>query len=128
MEPIMAVIATEIAGAVQACRARTRTLVGDCKRTAAAIVETETACSDDLLHRLHIDVKGFQKLRGHDVEADRELQFDQRSRGKFRGNRLERRVGGSTKRDDLVGEGKRRPLHLVEAGRGLPVAKRGVLL
>jgi len=25
---------------------------------------------------LHIDTEGFQKLRGHDVESDRELEFD----------------------------------------------------
>jgi hypothetical protein len=44
---------------------------------------TRTALSDHLLHGLHVDRKGFQKFGRHDVEADRELQFDQRRRGQL---------------------------------------------
>src|ERR1700733_9628336 len=94
----------------------------------STIVETGTSYSDHLFHRLHIDIEGFQKLRGHDVEAHRELQLDERGRGQFRGYRVERRIGRATKADDLIGKSERSPLHFVEAARRLPLVERCVLL
>lgn len=41
----------------------------------------ETPVGSKALHhvlgRLHVDLEGFQELRGHDVEADGQLQLDQ---------------------------------------------------
>src|SRR5207302_10317307 len=80
--------------------------------------------SNHLRHRLQIDAKSFQEFRRHDVEADRELQFDQRARREFCGDGVEGRIGRLAQLDDLVGEGERRTLRVVEAGCGLPVCKR----
>src|ERR1700733_2620165 len=120
MEPMLAVITHEAAGAFASLPRR--------QRLTSAIVETGTSCSDHLFYRLHIDVEGFQKLRGHDVEAHRKLQLDERGRGQFRGYRVERRIGRATKADDLIGKGERSPLHFVEAARRLPLVERCVLL
>ena len=77
---------------------------------------------------LKIDLERLQEFRGHDVEADRKLQLDQRGRRQFCCDRLEGRVGRLLQLHDLVGEGERGALDLVEAGRGLPVLERLVLL
>jgi hypothetical protein len=42
--------------------AQTRIHIGNCKRIDRSDRRDETACSHDLLDRLHIDVEGFQKF------------------------------------------------------------------
>src|SRR6516164_4988068 len=84
--------------------------------------------SNHFAHRLHVDLEGFEEFRGHDVEADRKLQLDQRARRQLRFDGIERGVGRPTKLHDLVDESERGALHVVEAIRRLPVLKRGVLL
>ena len=84
--------------------------------------------SDHFRHRLHVDAEGLQEFRRHDVETDGELQFDQRRRRQLRCDGIEGRVGRAAHRNDLVGKGQCRALHLVKAGRGLPVLQRRVLL
>jgi hypothetical protein len=82
----------------------------------------------DFRRRLHVDAEGFQKLRRHDVEADGELQLDQRRRRQFCRDRIEGGVGRTAQRNDFVGEGERRALQIVKAGGGFPALQRGVLL
>src|ERR1700744_2707728 len=79
-------------------------------------------------NRLHVDLERLQKFRGHDVEADRELEFDQRARRELTLDRVEGRVRRPRQFDDLVCEGERRALDLVEASCLLPVLQRRVLL
>src|SRR6266404_8116510 len=89
--------------------------------------KTQSRASDQFRHRLHVDVERFQEFGSHDVEADGELQLDQRAGSQFRSDGVEGRIRRPAQLDDLVGEGERRALYIVEAGGLLPVVQRLIL-
>src|SRR5262245_60668373 len=86
-----------------------------------------TGSADHFRHRLHVDGECFEEFRRHDVEADRELQLDQRGRRQFGTDRVEGGIGRLVQLDDLIGEGECGALGFVETGCGLPVLQRLVL-
>jgi hypothetical protein len=88
-------------------RSRNRERAPGRDQCAGLLLMLTIARSHHLGHRLQVDAEGLQEFRGHDVEADRELQLDQCPRRQPGPDRIEGRIRRLVQFDDLVDKGER---------------------